>query len=99
MTQLEKIKETQKEAVKPPKMWKIGFLNDDFTSFEFVMGCLMEIFKKSYEEAHQITLSIHKTGKGIIGVYTKDIAESKQKMTMDYAMSLEFPLQVFVEEA
>lgn len=92
-------KQTEKQAVKPPVMWNVIFLNDDFTSFEFVIACLISVFKKSMEEAVRITEEVHHKGKGIAGLYTKDIAITKQQETMAYAKSQEHPLQVVVEPA
>lgn len=90
-------KETTKLALKPPVMWNVIFLNDDFTTMEFVIACLISVFNKSIEQANQITLDIHQKGKGVVGQYTKDIALSKQENAMDFAKQYEHPLQVAVE--
>lgn len=79
-------------------MWNVIFLNDDFTTFEFVMALLMQVFNKSGEQAIMITKEVHEKGKGVVGTYTKEIALTKQTIAMDYAKQYEYPLQVIVEE-
>lgn len=99
MGNLEAIKSTQKEAIKPPKMWNVVLLNDDFTSFDFVSFCLQNIFGKSVQEAERITMSVHEKGRGIAGQYTKEIAETKQVMTMEFAQAQGQPLKLVLEES
>lgn len=98
MEQLTPVKDVEKQAVKPPKMWSVIILNDDFTSFDIVIFCLMEYFGKSEEESERIAMKVHNEGKGVIGVYTKEIAETKQTMAMDFARDYESPLQLVLEE-
>ena len=90
-------KKAIKRAIKPPSMWQVTILNDDFTTVEFVVACLCEVFNKNVEEAFAITMDVHKKGKAVIGKYTKDIALTKQKDAMDFAKSLDHPLQVIAE--
>lgn len=92
-------KQTIKQAIKPPKMWNVIFVNDDFTTFEFVMTCLMSIFNKTEEQAFSLTKAVHDSGKAIVGQYPKDIAETKQEMCIDFARANEYPLQVVIEQA
>jgi arylsulfatase A-like enzyme len=63
--------------VERPRMYKCLFHNDDYTSMEFVTEVLMTVFRKTRVEAHRIMLSIHNGGRGVAGVYTKEIAETK----------------------
>lgn len=98
MEQLTPVKDVEKQAVKPPKMWSVIILNDDFTSFDIVIFCLVEYFGKTEEEAERIAMKVHNEGKGVIGVYTKEIAETKQTMAMDFARDYESPLQLVLEE-
>jgi len=91
-------KQTNKQAIKPPSMWNVLFLNDDFTTFEFVMALIIQVFNKTEEQAHLITKDIHEKGKGIVGTYTKEIAATKQTIAMDYAKKFGHPLQVVIEE-
>jgi ATP-dependent Clp protease adaptor protein ClpS len=90
-------KETTKQAVKPPSMWQVVLLNDDYTTVEFVIDCLIYVFNKSEDEAARITMDVHKKGKGIVGRYTKDIALTKQSDAQNYAKSQGHPLQVLAE--
>lgn len=91
-------KQTNKQAVKPPKMWNVVFVNDDFTTFEFVMVCLMCIFNKTEEQAFAITKAIHESGKGIVGQYSKDMAETKTQMAIEFAREREHPLHIEMEQ-
>jgi len=94
---IDKQVDNTKQAVKPPSICNVIFVNDDFTTFEFVMSCLIQIFGKTEEQSFVITDQIHVQGRGIVGQYTRDIALTKQQMVLDYAKSMEFPLQVVVE--
>lgn len=87
----------QKEETAKPPMYKVVLLNDDFTPFEFVIFLMVEVFKKTEEEAIFVTQEIHHKGKGICGVYPKDIAETKQSMAMALAEREEHPLQCLIE--
>jgi ATP-dependent Clp protease adaptor protein ClpS len=92
-------KETLKQAVKPPSMWNVVFVNDDFTTMEFVMECLIYVFSKTESQAATVMLAVHQTGKGVVGQYTKDIAITKQTMAIEFARMNEHPLQILLEEA
>lgn len=78
--------------------YNVLFLNDDKTSFEFVIIALMSIFNKGGEEAESVTMSIHNTGKGIAGTYPFEEASAKQMATIQFARANGFPLQVQLEE-
>lgn len=90
-------KETTKQAVKPPSMWQVILINDDYTTVEFVIDCLVYVFNKTEDEAARITIDVHKKGRGIVGRYTKDIATTKQRDAQEYAKSLGHPLQIIAE--
>ncbi len=83
---------------KPPK-FKCVLHNDDYTTMEFVVFLLMTIFNKDEAEAVRIMLHVHNHGKGVAGVYTREIAETKAQRAIQLARANEFPLQVTVEEA
>jgi ATP-dependent Clp protease adaptor protein ClpS len=89
----------QKAATKPekPKKFKVVLLNDDFTPFDFVIDVLMDTFSKSLEEAEMLAVNIHEDGKGVCGVYVKDIAELKQRKVTQRARSEGHPLQCVLE--
>jgi ATP-dependent Clp protease adaptor protein ClpS len=92
-------KQKEKQKIKPPQMWNVVMLNDDFTTFEFVMACLMQIFNKTEQQAFKITQDIHNSGKGIVGQYPRDIAETKKEYALAFARQEEHPLHVEISEA
>lgn len=92
-------KQTEKQKIKPPQMWNVIMFNDDFTTFEFVMACLVQIFNKNPQDAFQITNTIHKSGKCVVGKYPRDIAETKKEYALAFARQEEHPLHVEIEEA
>lgn len=81
-----------------PKMFKVLLLNDDVTTMDFVVQVLMDIFHYDIEKASRIMLEIHHLGKGLCGVYTQEIALSKQRQVINAAMKANFPLRVELEE-
>ena len=94
-TDLELNEET---IVKHPKKYKVLILNDDYTSMEFVIDVLMSIFHKSYQEAELIMLEVHKKDKGVCGIYTNEIAETKVMQVHKKARDSGFPLRAEMEE-
>ena len=90
---------SEEVEVQKPKMYKVLLLNDDFTSMEFVVTTLMNIFRKSEEDAYAITMRIHNSGSGLCGVYTYEIAETKVAQVLSSAKKSKFPLRAVVEEA
>jgi len=87
------------EKIKEPDQFKVILLNDHYTTMEFVIEVLMSIFHKSIEEASRIMLDVHKKGKGMVGVYTWDIAVTKSEQVHAAAKANEFPLKCIVEIA
>ena len=81
-----------------PKKYKVFLLNDDYTSMEFVIDVLMSIFHKNYEESEKIMLDIHKKERGLCGVYTHEIAETKVMQVIKKAKDNGFPLKATMEE-
>src|SRR5687768_7761848 len=79
------------------RRYSVIFHNDDYTTREFVVHVLMRYFGKSETEATHLMLTVHHKGKGVAGVYTRDIAETKAQQTMDYAAKHGFPLRVTAE--
>jgi ATP-dependent Clp protease adaptor protein ClpS len=84
--------ETAKPKLKPPAMYKVLMLNDDYTPMEFVVEVLQAFFGKSGEQATQIMMTVHNKGAAICGVFSKDIAETKAAMVNDYARECQYPL-------
>jgi len=81
-----------------PKKYKVFILNDDYTSMDFVVDILISIFHKSYEQAEQIMLEVHKKERGLCGVYTHEIAETKVMQVSKKAQDNAFPLKATMEE-
>jgi ATP-dependent Clp protease adaptor protein ClpS len=84
--------------LKYPKKYKVLLLNDDYTSMEFVIDVLMNIFHKSYEQAQHVMLEVHQREKGICGVYSHEIAETKIMQVHKNARESGFPLRAEMEE-
>jgi ATP-dependent Clp protease adaptor protein ClpS len=82
---------------KRPPMYKVTLLNDDFTPMDFVVTVIEHIFRKTHEEAVQLMLSVHEKGSAIVGVYTREVAETKVDQTVEYARINEHPLQCAME--
>ena len=91
--------ERRAQRVQPPQMYQVVMLNDDYTPMEFVVVVIQEFFSKDREAATQIMLKIHLDGKGICGVYTKDVAATKVDQVMDAARKAGHPLQCLAEPA
>lgn len=85
-------------ALKHPKKYKVYILNDDYTSMDFVIDILMNVFHKSYEQAENIMLEVHKKERGLCGVYTHEIAETKVIQVSKKAKESGFPLKATMEE-
>ena len=85
------------QKVQPPQMHQVLMLNDDFTPMEFVVRVLQEFFNKDREAATQIMLKIHLDGKGVCGVYSKDVAATKVDQVQDAAHEAGHPLQCLSE--
>ncbi len=86
-------------AQEPPKLYQVVMLNDDFTPMEFVVLVLQEHFRHDIETATQIMLKIHHEGRGVCGVYTKDVAATKVELVHAAARQAGHPLQCILETA
>jgi ATP-dependent Clp protease adaptor protein ClpS len=87
------------DKVKEPEQFRVILLNDHYTTMEFVVEVLVVIFHKEIMDANKIMLDVHRKGKGIVGVYTWDIAVTKTEQVHEAAKSNEFPLRCIVEPA
>jgi ATP-dependent Clp protease adaptor protein ClpS len=85
------------QKLERPRMWRVLLHNDDYTTQEFVVWVLETIFHKPHAEAFDIMMSVHRSGMGVAGVYTHDVAETKLKTTRQLAEEHEFPLLVTME--
>ncbi len=84
--------------IKSPPMFKVFLINDDYTTMEFVVQILEKVFRKTIVEATQTMLNVHKNGKGLAGVYTRGIAETKVAKVAELAHLNEFPLKCTMEK-
>ena len=91
------VKERQRTNVREPSRYKVIILNDDFTTMEFVVNVLIEVFFLSEENALALMLQVHNSGKAVAGVYTYDIAVSKAQKAVKMARENDFPLRLSVE--
>lgn len=87
----------KKEQLKKPPLYKVVFHNDNYTTMEFVVFVLQSIFNKTETDSMTIMLNVHRTGIGVAGVYTKDVAETKVNKTHQLAKEHEFPLKLSIE--
>mgnify|MGYP000087106519 CR=1 FL=1 len=84
---------------KRPPFFKVVLLNDDFTPMAFVIQVLESIFRMDHEKAMRIMLEVHTAGRGICGIYTRDIAASKVEQVVNLAREHQHPLACVMEEA
>ena len=93
------VAERQAAKTEPPKMYQVVLLNDDYTPMEFVVMVLQEYFGRDLETATQIMLKIHHDGRGVCGVYSKDVAATKVELVLTAARRGGHPLQCIMESA
>ncbi|AWB67608.1 ATP-dependent Clp protease adapter ClpS [Saccharobesus litoralis] len=89
----------EKQKLKPPPMYKVLLNNDDYTPMDFVVDVLIKFFRLDEEKATQIMLAVHYDGKGVCGVFTAEIAETKVAQVTQYARENQHPLLCTMEEA
>ncbi|MCD8548283.1 MAG: ATP-dependent Clp protease adapter ClpS [Aeromonadaceae bacterium] len=86
-------------ALQPPAMYQVVLNNDDYTPMDFVIEVLQKFFRMELDKATQIMLTVHYHGKGICGVFTAEIAETKVAQVNQYARDNEHPLLCTMEKA
>ena len=91
--------EQLEEELKEPEMFNVVLYNDHYTTMEFVVSILRSIFHKPIIEATKIMMDVHKKGKGVVGLYTFDIASTKVAQVLQKAKEYEYPLKCTVEKA
>ena len=82
-----------------PKLYNVVLLNDDYTTMEFVLEILETLFQKSPAEAYRIMMHVHRNGRGLAGVYTWEVAETKADTVATMASQAGYPLRATIEEA
>jgi ATP-dependent Clp protease adaptor protein ClpS len=91
--------ERVEQKTQEPVRHQVVLLNDDYTTMDFVMDVLETVFHKSPAEAYRIMLQVHTQGRGVCGVYTWEVAETKAESVVTMAQQAGFPLRAVVEEA
>jgi ATP-dependent Clp protease adaptor protein ClpS len=86
-----------KQETKKPELYKVLLLNDDYTTMDFVVEILEEVFHKQPAEAFRIMMQVHTQGKGLCGVYPFEVAETKVATVIDLARENGFPLRAAME--
>jgi len=88
-----------KPQLKPPPLYMVLLLNDDFTPMNFVVEILTDFFGMDYEKATQVMLEVHHNGVGICGTFSKDVAETKVHVVNEYSRENNHPLMCSMEKA
>lgn len=91
-----KSQECVREHLKPPKRYQVLIYNDDFTPMDFVVNILMTIFEKPKPEAVRLMYSVHRGSFAVVGVYVRDIAETKAELAVSQARAEGYPLKLEV---
>jgi ATP-dependent Clp protease adaptor protein ClpS len=97
-TKLEDTALLERRKAKPPKLYKVLLLNDDYTTMEFVIEVLQTFFAMDRERATQVMLKVHQEGSAVCGVYPKDVAETKVMQVSGFAKQHGHPLRCELEE-
>ncbi|MCR5159016.1 MAG: ATP-dependent Clp protease adaptor ClpS [Prevotella sp.] len=90
-------RERQRQKLREPRRYKVIIYNDDFTTMEFVVMILQQVFLKSEEEAQALMLKVHHSDKAVVGIYSYDIAVSKASKATAMAREQGYPLRLTVE--
>lgn len=91
-------RERQHTDIREPQRFKVIIYNDDFTTMEFVVKILMDVFFKSEAEAQTLMMQVHRSDKAVVGIYTYDIAVSKVRKATQMARQAGFPLRLTYEQ-
>lgn len=86
------------EEIKPPPLYRVVMFNDDYTPMEFVEFVLQEFFGMDPEKAYRIMMTIHTTGQSVVGIYPRDIAETKSDQVNKFSQRMNYPLLSTVEK-
>jgi ATP-dependent Clp protease adaptor protein ClpS len=90
--------EKQEAKAKAPPMYQVVLLNDDYTPMEFVVNVLQKFFGMGSEKANQVMLKVHREGRGVCGVFPRDVAATKVEQVSIYSREHQHPLQCVMEE-
>ena len=90
-------RERQRVDLMEPRRYKVTIYNDDFTTMEFVVMILIQVFFKSQAEAETLMLQVHHADKAVVGIYSYDVAVSKVRKATNMAREAGFPLRLTIE--
>ena len=96
--QHDNVLEAEKAKVKPPPMYKVMLMNDDYTPMDFVVVVLQTVFAMTREKATQVMLQVHREGAGVCGTFTREVATAKVEQVRNIARKHQHPLQCTMEE-
>ncbi len=99
MSTKDAVKEITKDMIKEPRQFNVVMFNDDFTTMEFVVDILVDVFHKDEVTAQSIMLKVHKMGQAVVGKYPYDIAATKVAEALRRAKALGYPFRMSLEEA
>ena len=99
MSTKDAVKEITKDMIKEPRQFNVVMFNDDFTTMEFVVDVLVDVFHKDEVTAQSIMLKVHKMGQAVVGKYPYDIAATKVAEALRRAKALGYPFRMSLEEA
>ena len=91
------IKEKKKTIYKEPRRYKVIIHNDDFTTMDFVVKVLRDIFFMNEQDAETLMMQVHNTGQAVVGIYSYDIAQTKSQKAIKMARENGFPLRLSVK--
>lgn len=91
--------EEQLVVAKPPPLYQVLMLNDDFTPMDFVVDVLQKFFGMNLEKANEVMLKVHHEGRGVCGLFSRDVALTKVEQVIGFARQHQHPLQCVMEEA
>ena len=94
----ESVLESEVTRLKPPPLYKVMLLNDDFTPIDFVVTVIQKFFGLDREQATRIMLKVHREGVGVCGVFPRDVAATKVEQVIAYARQHQHPLACVMEE-
>ncbi|MFZ5512440.1 MAG: ATP-dependent Clp protease adapter ClpS [Pseudomonadota bacterium] len=97
--QEDSVLDVERSKVKPPPLFKVLLLNDDYTPMDFVVVVLQKFFGMNREQATRIMLKVHREGVGLCGVYPKDVAATKVEQVCGFARQHQHPLACVMEES
>jgi len=90
--------EAERTRTKPPPLFKVILLNDDYTPMDFVVVVLQTVFSMSREKVTLVMLQVHREGMGVCGTFTREVAAAKVEQVIDIARKHQHPLQCTMEE-